>query len=257
MHILFRFLFRVLLFPCVCVCVCVCVCSEQDQCANANFEDRDHADEAKVEKEDALSSGALGRNSDDEFEDEFGEGAEGGAVAQWRAARLAELEKKSSRTNDFLGLGHGSYLEIVQDDFLKEVTKSKYVVCHFYHPEFERCKLIDKHLEGLARKHLATKWIKIDANKAPFFVGKLQVKMLPTLIFFKDGVARDRMVGLEDVGASDDFTTEALEKRIAKAGVISPETKSPRRRSRTGKRTAHSIRQSNHNREQDSDDEDD
>lgn len=34
--------------------------------------------------------------------------------------------------------------------FFAEVTKSKYVVCHFYHPSFERCKIIDKHMEPLA-----------------------------------------------------------------------------------------------------------
>lgn len=229
---------------------------------DANFEDRDHVAESKMDSGDAMSNGQLGKNnggSDDEFEDEFGEGdEEGGAVAQWRAARLAEIKKKSTKTNEFLGLGHGSYTEIPQDDFLKEVTKSKYVVCHFYHPEFERCKIIDKHLEGLARKHLATKWIKIDANKAPFFVGKLQVKMLPTLIFFKDGIARDRMVGLEDVGATDEFSTEQLEARIAKAGVIITGDKVDEDELEARKRTQNSIRQSNHNQEnEDASDEDD
>lgn len=191
-------------------------------------------------------------------DDDFGDGGdEGGAVAQWKAARLAELKQKANKTNEFLGLGHGSYTEIVQDDFLKEVTKSKYVVCHFYHPEYERCKLIDRHLEPLARKHLATKWIKIDANKAPFFVGKLQIKMLPTLIFFKDGIARDRMVGLDDLGASDDFTTAQLEKRIEKAGVIITGDKITEEELEDRKRTANSIRQSTHNRDLDSEEDDD
>lgn len=34
--------------------------------------------------------------------------------------------------------------EIVEDEFLAEVTKSKQVVLHFYHDEFERCKVFDK-----------------------------------------------------------------------------------------------------------------
>ena len=228
---------------------------------DADYEDRDHVAETKMDSGDAMAAGKLGQKgtgSDDDFEDEFGEGEEeGGAVAQWRAARLAEIKKKSTRTNEFLGLGHGSYSEIAQDDFLKEVTKSKYVVCHFYHPEFERCKLIDKHLEVLARKHLATKWIKLDANKAPFFVGKLQVKMLPTVIFFKDGIARDRMIGLEDVGGSDEFTTEALEARIAKAGVIITGDKVDEDELEARKRTQHSIRQSNHNKDNEDADSDD
>lgn len=145
---------------------------------------------------------------------------DGEALAAWRASRMAELKKETGRTQEFLGMGHGSYREIVQDDFLKEVTKSKYVVCHFFHHEFERCKIIDKHLQALAPKHLATKFVKINASKAPFFVGKLQVKVLPTIVFFKDGIARDRLVGFDDLGASDDFATSVLEKRIEKAGVI-------------------------------------
>lgn len=238
-------------------CRCALLLVQSKTNVDADYEDRGHTDDAKAEKGDALKAGALGNLSDDEFDDEFGEGEDGGAVAQWRAARMAELKKKTSRTNEFLGLGHGSYSEIAQDDFLKEVTKSKYVVCHFYHPEFERCKIVDKHLEALARKHLATKWIKIDANKAPFFVGKLQVKMLPTLIFFKDGIARDRMVGLEDVGARDDFTTEQIERRIEKAGVIITADKVDEEELENRKKTANSIRQSNHNKEQSDDDEDD
>lgn len=38
-----------------------------------------------------------------------------------------------------------------------------------------RCKIMDKHLALLAPQHVEAKFIKIDAEKAPFFVGKLQV----------------------------------------------------------------------------------
>jgi hypothetical protein len=33
--------------------------------------------------------------------------------------------------------------EIVEEEFLKEVTGSELVVCHFYHNDFERCKIMD------------------------------------------------------------------------------------------------------------------
>lgn len=224
---------------------------------DADYEDRGHVGEEKQLKLDAMEAGRL-ENLSDEEDDEFGGGADGGAVAQWRAARMAELQKKVAKTSEFLGLGHGGYTEIAQDDFLKEVTKSKYVVCHFYHPEYERCKIIDKHLEVLARKHLATKWIKMDANKSPFFVGKLQIKMLPTLVFFKDGIARDRMVGLDDMGeAGDAFTTEQLEKRIEKAGVIITGDKVTEEEIEDQKKTKNSIRQSNHNKGDSSEEDED
>ena len=54
---------------------------------------------------------------------------------------------------------------------------------------------------------------------APFFTVKLQVKMLPCLIFFQNGVACDRAVGFDDYGATDDFTTTSVERRLLKSGT--------------------------------------
>ena len=48
-------------------------------------------------------------------------------------------------------------------DFLEAVTKTDNVVCHFFHRDFERCKLLDKHLSILARKYFDTRFIKVSA----------------------------------------------------------------------------------------------
>jgi hypothetical protein len=37
------------------------------------------------------------------------------------------------------------------------------VVCHFFHKDFERCKIVDKHLGLLAKKYLETRFIKLSA----------------------------------------------------------------------------------------------
>lgn len=63
----------------------------------------------------------------------------------------------------------------------------RYVVVHFYHPEFVSCAVMDKHLRVLAARAPGTMFLKINADKAPFFVGKLKVKVLPSLVFFVDG----------------------------------------------------------------------
>lgn len=133
--------------------------------------------------------------------------------------------------------GHGQYREIEEGDFLKEVTGSDRVICHFFHPEFRRCQIVDKHLTILAAKYLQTKFIKIDVLKAPFFVTKLNVKILPAIIMFKDGIAYDRfvlllvafisfvfisatrIVGFDEFGGSDDFQTGVIEKRLGAAGM--------------------------------------
>ena len=62
--------------------------------------------------------------------------------------------------------------------------------------------------------------MKIDAEKCPFFVSKLQVQMLPTIVCFIDGIAVDRVVGFEEVGGVDDFPTLLLTRTLISAGVL-------------------------------------
>ena len=57
---------------------------------------------------------------------------------------------------------------------------------------------------------------------APFFVEKLKVRMLPCVLCFIDGVAVDRVVGFEDFGNKDDFSTAAMESRLVGSGAVRP-----------------------------------
>ncbi|KAG4121155.1 hypothetical protein ERO13_D11G188800v2 [Gossypium hirsutum] len=81
------------------------------------------------------------------------------------ADRITALKKEAEKREALKRQGHGEYREISEGDFLGEVTGSEKVVCHFYHKEFYRCKIMDKHLKALASKHLDTKFIKLDAEK--------------------------------------------------------------------------------------------
>ncbi|DBA89679.1 hypothetical protein WJX79_002117 [Trebouxia sp. C0005] len=136
------------------------------------------------------------------------------------AERLAMLHQENEKRQKLQRIGHGEYQEVEEGDFLEAVTKTDNVVCHFFHRDFERCKLLDKHLSILARKYFDTRFIKVSAPDAPFFTVKLQVKMLPCLVFFQNGVACDRAVGFDDYGASDDFPTTAVEQRLLKSGIV-------------------------------------
>ncbi|XVF62097.1 hypothetical protein PTKIN_Ptkin08bG0190100 [Pterospermum kingtungense] len=137
------------------------------------------------------------------------------------ADRIAALKKEAEKREALTRQGHGEYREISEGDFLGEVTGSEKLICHFYHKEFYRCKIMDKHLKALAPKHLDTKFIKLDAENAPFFVTKLAIKTLPCVIIFRKGIAVDRLVGFQDLGAKDDFATRALEVVLIKKGIIS------------------------------------
>ena len=111
-----------------------------------------------------------------------------------KEARMAELkadyeEKQTNKT-----LGHGTYTEIVESEFLPLVTKTKYVVVAFFHKDFQRCKIIDMHLFNICRDHEECRFVRLDAERAPFFINKLGVQMLPTLVLFVDGVPKERTV---------------------------------------------------------------
>ncbi|XP_021273969.1 thioredoxin domain-containing protein PLP3A-like [Herrania umbratica] len=137
------------------------------------------------------------------------------------ADRIAALKKEAEKREALKRQGHGEYREISEGDFLGEVTGTEKVICHFYHKEFYRCKIMDKHLKALAPKHLDTKFVKLDAENAPFFVTKLAVQTLPCVIIFRKGIAVDRLVGFQDLGGKDDFTTRTLEVVLIKKGIIS------------------------------------
>ncbi|KAK3010675.1 hypothetical protein RJ639_011278 [Escallonia herrerae] len=137
------------------------------------------------------------------------------------ADRIAALKKEAEKRQLLKNKGHGDYREIGEGDFLGEVTSSEKVICHFYHREFYRCKIMDKHLKSLAPRHVDTKFIKLDAENAPFFVAKLGIKMLPCVVLFRKGIAIDRVVGFQDLGGKDDFPTKALEVLMLKKGIIS------------------------------------
>uniref|UniRef100_A0A5B7C468 Putative thioredoxin domain-containing protein PLP3A isoform X1 n=1 Tax=Davidia involucrata TaxID=16924 RepID=A0A5B7C468_DAVIN len=137
------------------------------------------------------------------------------------ADRIAALKKEVEKREALKKQGHGEYRQVTEGDFLGEVTGSEKVICHFYHREFYRCKIMDKHLKSLAPRHVDTKFIKLDAENAPFFVAKLGVKTLPCVILFRKGIAVDRLIGFQDVGGKDDFTMKTLEALLIKKGIIS------------------------------------
>ena len=144
-------------------------------------------------------------------------------MAEQRIAQARE-EYQEERTN--LTMGHGTYVEITEQEFLPTVTKTDYVICAFFHKDFERCKIIDMHLHKICKVHTEARFVRIDAEKCPFFIQKLQIQMLPTLVLFEKGVAIDRVVGFDEVGGNDDFPTLNLVRRLVKGGVLIPKNKS-------------------------------
>jgi hypothetical protein len=84
-----------------------------------------------------------------------------------------ERETKKKESNKY-----GDYRDIVETEFLDVLLKNPNVVCHFYHKDFERCKIIDKHLRLICNEHKETLFVRIDAEKTPFFTTKLNIRVI-------------------------------------------------------------------------------
>ena len=120
---------------------------------------------------------------------------------------------------------YGNYTEIIETEFLDTMLKNEKVVCHFYHKDFERCKIIDKHLQIIAQQHRETLFVKINAEKTPFFTAKLNIRVLPTIILFVKGKSIHRFIGFQDFGMNDDFPTINLARQLVLFKMIEGKTK--------------------------------
>ena len=63
-------------------------------------------------------------------------------VEALRQQRMASLKAQAAARKQGLQEGRGELREIVEDEFLKEVTGARFVAVHFYHDEFMTCKVM-------------------------------------------------------------------------------------------------------------------
>jgi thiol-disulfide isomerase/thioredoxin len=151
----------------------------------------------------------------DDFADD-----DAGLMEKLRAKRLAELKAQQSIKQKFKNAGQGYYSEIPESAFIDTLNKSMVSVVHFYHKDFPTCLTMDKHLDIIAKKHLETKFVKMDAEKAPFFVQKLNIRTLPTVCCFIDSVLKEKLIGFEDLGGHDGFKTATLERWLEDKDMV-------------------------------------
>lgn len=137
-----------------------------------------------------------------------------------RQTRIDELKKQAAKKQHWLQNGHGEIQHLLNEkEFFAAMKGEDRLICHFYRENWP-CKVIDKHLGVLCRQHLETKFCKIDAEKSPYLTEKLKIWMLPTLALVKSEKVVDYVVGFDDLGGRDDFTTEQLAARLAQSGAI-------------------------------------
>ena len=66
----------------------------------------------------------------------------------FREQRLQQLHTEFSRAKEMRATEHGTYAEIKDEKALMDITTStKLCVVHFFKPDFNRCRIMDGHLE--------------------------------------------------------------------------------------------------------------
>lgn len=188
-------------------------------------------------------------SSDDDTDAVFAELEQEEPDTTYRRHRIEQLhaEFKSSSdaqrdtTQDHDNTTTSPYPTITSDKALLDLTTSTTrCIIHFAHPDFSRCQIMDAHLHSLATRHHEVRFARVDVRHTPFVVEKLNVRVLPCVIGFKDGVAVERVIGFEGLGKGkgrgtgsaggggglsgpsgiDGFSTKKLERRLLAKGVL-------------------------------------
>ena len=183
--------------------------------------------EYEQQNADNYTKGHGSEEDEDDDDDEFDHllNDDDNELQALRQARINQLKQQQSLRAQHVSLGHGSLRTITQDEFLPECTgSSRFVIVHYYHDDFERCKIMDYHLKIIAPEHLEAKFLRIDASKAPFFVNKLRIQTLPALLIFENGKEIGRLTGFDglamDKKKPDEWHTGRLQEWIASVGAI-------------------------------------
>lgn len=141
---------------------------------------KEYEEEALKEQEDINKETNKNKNKNEKEEKDLDDiDSEEERIMKKEMEKLKEkqdvyIEKEKKK----LAQKYGDYKEILETEFLDIMLKNENVICHFYHNEFERCKIMDKHLKEISQLHPESLFVKINAEKTPFFTEKLNIKVI-------------------------------------------------------------------------------
>lgn len=162
-------------------------------------------------------------DSDVDSDDELLELLDDGEFDQYRERRIEEISKQMKQAQKNVEDGYGNVETLINEEsVLQRTTTIKHVVLHFFHENFQKCKVMDDKLKVMAEKHLSTKFIRVNVENAPFLVTRLKIKVLPAVLIYINGVESNRLVGFDKLNfnESGDFQIESLEKFLLDNGAI-------------------------------------
>lgn len=138
-----------------------------------------------------------------------------------RRKRIQQLKEMQKRKELWVSKGHGIYHEISQPtEFFDFAKKSERCIVHFGRPGSERCNVLHHHFKKLAPAHFETLFCYVDCEKLQALPLKFNVMMLPTVMLIEGGNTFHSIIGFDEMGGSDDFTTETLVKLLTHYGML-------------------------------------
>lgn len=139
--------------------------------------------------------------------------------ASHRAARLQQLSTALSAQKSLLSSAHGTITTLASEkEVMDIVTATTRALVHFFHPDFHKCAVMDRHLEALAPVHVEVRVLRIEAGKAAWLCNRLGVRVLPCVVGWVDGKEVTRVVGFEGLG--EGCRTGDLEGALVRGGVL-------------------------------------
>lgn len=180
-----------------------------------------------------------------------------------RERRLAQMKRAQEQKQKWRAAGHGTYSAIGEGqqggdsakEFFDASKASERMIVHFHRPSTRLCDVFHAHLEKLAEKHLETRFVKINVDQvsedgasgsgAAYLVEKLGIVVMPTLIIIKERKAVHHIRGFDELGGTEDFSTEALEWVLgAHGGIKLPEGREMPEELQVGNRGVNGIKMS-------------
>eukprot|EP00796_Vickermania_ingenoplastis_P002112 gene2112-1288_t len=142
------------------------------------------------------------------------------AIRKKRMEQLREVEKRKA---GWIKKGHGSYTEVPDPaTFFQYVQASERVVVHFMRRSTPRCEIIERHLSIIAKEHFETRFCYIDVERIPSLPERFNVMMLPTIMLVEKQNTFHSIIGFDEFGGDDDFTTETVKLVLGHYGMINP-----------------------------------
>jgi hypothetical protein len=142
-------------------------------------------------------------------------------LAAIRRKRIDQLKVMQKRKEGWLAKGHGIYQEINDPtQFFEWAKRSERVVVHFGRSGSERCNILDHHFKKLAPAHFETLFCRVDCEKLQSLPAHFHVMMLPTIMLIEGGNTFHSIIGFDEMGGKDDFTTETFVKLLMHYGML-------------------------------------